>query len=474
MRSEDTTSLRRHERRIIQHLLNNPKAAIWVDPGNGQIMAALTAIDLLRKPLKVGNVLVVSADDSDVHAWGDAIEEHEHLRHLSVVNIDGDPPNRLWEMEQPADIHTIRYRALGWLIDQFLREGDTKFRQIWYWDTVVLSESGCFRQQSNQSWKALFRIVPYLGRMIQLTSPPSVYGLKQIWSQIYLLDGGQRLGATIQEYRHRWFDISEIQRSRWPTLENAEEQIHDALSDIVFEMDEEDHRELPRFVPVTIKVSLSDCDAIKYRQLERKYWTELGGKRISMGDAGNLFWKLSQLANGAIYLDSGGGWVPFHRAKLVSLRNLVQSSLAMYRPVIIFYTLRSDLSLICALLERMRDITYRVYKGEDEEEAWNEGSVPVMIVHPGDDHGLKLKDGGESIVWYGLNPSLELYENALSRLDVGLERRDRSIRINHIVTEGTVDEDVMRSIGGLGAESIIPSMLRRIEERAEEGSLNSE
>ena len=66
----------------------------------------------------------------------------------------------------------------------------------------------------------------------------------------------------------------------------------------------------------------------------------------------------------------------------------------------------------------------------------------VFVSHNSAGHGLNLQHGGELIIWFGLNWSLELYTQANARLIGGHRRKGKAPIIHHIIAEGTYDERV--------------------------------
>jgi SNF2 family DNA or RNA helicase len=64
------------------------------------------------------------------------------------------------------------------------------------------------------------------------------------------------------------------------------------------------------------------------------------------------------------------------------------------------------------------------------------------VIHPASaGHGLNLQAGGSTLVWFGLTWSLELYQQTNARL--WRQGQKDTVVIHHIITKGTIDEDVM-------------------------------
>jgi len=432
--------------------------------GLGKTIATLTALDILRGTFEVGNILVVAPLRVARKVWTDEIRKWDHVRHLHVEKIIGTAEQRTAAMNAPADIHTVNFENLVWLINHYKEKGSTRLKQPWPWDTVVLDEASGFKSKHTQRWKALKRVIRETERFIELTGTPAPNGLVDVWAPVYFLDFGARLGKTLTAYRNRWFAPPGYGRFRWEPFDHSEEQIHDRLKGIALAMRAEDYLDLPPVMPLTVRVEMPDEQRRQYAKMERKFFIELGGKQITAVNRGVLWGKLLQLANGALYTDSKGAWLPFHDAKLEALQELVGASLDTGHPVMIIHNFRSDIERISTLLKRMK-VKHRTLVTENDENAWNAGKIEALSLHPASaGHGLNLHDGGETIIWYGLNPSLELYEQANGRLAGGLRRIGKNVRIHHLVTDNTVDEDVMEMLASKDKtqERLFTALKRRI------------
>lgn len=427
----------------IDHLVENPRAALWKDIGLGKTVTALTAIDIQRQRFDIHRTLVVAPQRIARSVWTREISKWDHLRHLSCIPILGDRSRREKLMETPADIHTISFQNFVWLVDHFKRKGESRMRRPWPWDCVVIDESSGFKNRDTQRWKAMRRIVRETGTFYELTGSPAPNGYLDIWAPLYLLDLGERLGTTLTGYRDRWFSPPEYNRFRWTIREGAEDEINGRIADLVLAMRADDYIDLPEIMSNVIPVKLPAPQAKEYRHMERELWLELDGHDVTAVNRGVLFQKLLQLANGAIYTDKAGHWAHFHNAKLDVLQELVSDSLALARPVMIIHHFRSDYERIQTRMAQM-GVNYRLLKTVKDEDDWNNGKLDALGLHPaGGGHGLNLQDGGETVIWFGLNPSWELYTQANGRLAGGRRRLGKNIRIHHLVTEDTLDVDVM-------------------------------
>lgn len=297
-------------------------------------------------------------------------------------------------------------------------------------------------------------------RVVGLTGTPAPNGLIDLWSQIYLLDGGERLGKTITGYRERYFLPDKRNQHivfTYKLKEGAEEAIYEKLSDICVSMKAEDYLKLPERINNIIPIYLPKKAKDKYDQLERDLLLPLKDSDIVANTAGVLANKLLQMSNGAVY-DENGDVKEIHNAKLKALEDTIEA--ANGKSVLIFYSYKHDLDRIKKHLKR-DDLT--VLDTSEDIKNWNEGKIPIMLAHPASaGHGLNLQAGGNIIIWFGLTWSLELYSQANARLY--RQGQKQNVIIHHLVSKGTMDEDVMKALEGkeVGQEALLNAVKARV------------
>lgn len=445
----DRSDLRPYQERCIQHIKDKPNCALWVDMGLGKTVSTLTAITDLRESFDVDKTLVVAPLRVARKTWDDEIAEWSHLEGLRTAHILGTAGQRLRGLKTDADVHLINRENLVWLRNQFVKGRGKKMRLIrkWPWDTVVLDESSSFKSQTAERWKAIRSLRKLYDRCIELTGTPAPNGYKDLWAQINILDRGQRLGFTETAFKQRWMDAPDRwdPSSTWSMKSFAREQIEDAVRDIVISMDAEDYLDLPPIMNNPVRVTLSAAQMRHYRKMERTFALEIADKRITAVNAGVLAGKLLQLANGAIYYDDKGNFEEFHRGKLDACIEILDQSQG---PVLLAYNYKSDLARMRGEIAKWckrNGKTWRVIKNEIDEDDWNADKIDVALLHPQSaGHGLNLHKGsGETIIWFGMVWSLEFYQQLNARLAGGHRRMGKNIIIHHIITEDTIDEEVL-------------------------------
>jgi len=277
-------------------------------------------------------------------------------------------------------------------------------------------------------------------RLVGLTGTPAPNGYMDLWSEIYLLDRGERLGKTITAYRQEYFYNFQRPGFQLYSIRNgSQELINQKIKDICISMKAKDYLNLKEPLYINVPAVLSKEEMQSYKEMEKEAILELGDETITALSAAAVATKLLQIANGAVY-DNNGTYVNIHDRKLDVLEDLIEG--ANGNPVLVFYNFKHDYSRIMEKFPKARKL-----ETSKDIEDWNKGKVPIMLAHPASTgHGLNLQDGGNHIIWFGLNWSLELYQQANARLH--RQGQTEGVIIHHIITEGTMDDRVLQVLQG--------------------------
>ena len=427
----------KYQKIAINKIFNTSRAGLFLDMGLGKTVITLTAIeDLIYNRFEVEKVLVIAPLRVAEDTWSKESDKWDHLKHLSISKILGTPAQRRKALAKEADIYIVNRENVVWLTNELSSIGDS-----WIFDMVVIDELSSFKSPKAQRFRALKKYITRSKRVVGLTGTPAPNGLIDLWSQIYLLDGGQRLGRTVTGYREKYFDPNQRNATtifNYKPKPEAEEKIRNAISDICISMRAEDWLEMPERIDSIQSVKLSEKEQKAYEQFERDSYYEFLSGEITAASRAALTNKLLQFSNGAVY-DSNGRYIKIHDRKLDALEEIIE--LSNGKPVLCFYSYKHD-------LERIMERFSKAVKLKNSEDitAWNNGDIPLLLAHPaGAGHGLNLQGGGNIIVWFGLTWSLELYQQANARL-YRQGQSENSVIIHHLITEGSVDEKVLNSL----------------------------
>ena len=416
--------------------------AIWADLGLGKSVMAMTIVDELYTTLNAERVLVISTIRNVEATWPQEVHEWKHLDGYAVVPIRGDEQTRLQLMNDPSPIHAINLEMLSWLIKQYPVKKDRKTKELscdWPYDVVILDESGLFRNQASGRFKALRKMRPFINRMIQLTGTPMPKGLENLWSQIFLLDQGERLGRTITAFRQKWFYRNE-NGFGYTARDGAKEEILAKLSDICFTLKTDDYIDVPKMIVNPVLCRLPATALAKYKEFAKESIVEMGNNVLVAKNGGVLFGKLSQLASGAFYTDLAGNWDSFHDSKLNALSDLFAEN---DLPLLVAYNFNSDKA---RLKEKFPDMVFadEIKSSKALVDDWNAGKIQRLAIHPkSGGHGLNMQKGHSAgIIWFSLTPDLELYLQLNGRLE---RSGQKYILINTLlVAEGTIDQRILK------------------------------
>lgn len=424
------------------YIKSHPIAALFLDMGLGKTAITLTAVnDLMLDTFDVSKVLVVAPLRVARDTWPTEVEKWEHLKFLSISVIVGDQKTRIGALNHPALVYVINRETIKWLIEYYEKNG-----LRWDFDMVIIDELSSFKNHQSQRFRFLRKIRPYVKRFVGLTGTPTSNGLMDLWAEIGILDGGERLGRFIGRYREAYFKPGSMNPAtgivfQYVPREGAEEQIYERISDITISMKALDYLDMPECIMNRHEVEMSPQEKKLYDMLAKDLLIPLEDGDIDAANAAALSGKLLQMANGAVY-DENGNARPIHDHKLEALEDLIEA--ANGQSVLIAYWFKHDKKRIEEHLTRLgykpRDI-----KTSEDIKDWNAGNIPVALIHPASaGHGLNIQQGGHILIWFGLTWSLELYQQTNARL--WRQGQKEVVTIYHIITKGTVDEDVMTAL----------------------------
>ena len=423
-----------YQQYAIDYIIRNKESGIFLDMGLGKTVITLTAIEeLMYNSFEVKRVLVVAPLRVARDMWSGECDKWDHLKHIKMSLILGDERERIRAINRNADIYVINRENLAWLIDHYGKS--------FPYDMVVLDELSSFKDPSSKRFRKMKSVRQFVKRIVGLTGTPAPNGLLDLWSQIYLLDRGKRLGKYISAYRNEYF-LPDKRNGQviysYKPRPYAEREIYKKISDICVSMKAIDYIKMPDRVNNFIEVNMSKNEKALYDRLERDTLLPFTDGDIDAVNAAALATKLLQMANGAVY-DENKSVKHIHYKKLEALEELYES--ANGKPVLIFYTYKHDRDRIKALLGK----DARVLDTAQDIIDWSNGDIKAAVAHPASTgHGLNLQAGGSTIIWYGLTWSLELYQQANARL--WRQGQKDTVVVHHIITKDTIDEQVIRVI----------------------------
>ncbi|MBQ3456605.1 MAG: DEAD/DEAH box helicase [Synergistaceae bacterium] len=416
-----------YQKYAVKFIAEHPQSAVLLDCGCGKTVIALTAI----RELGAKKVLVI-CPIRVAQVWADEIQKWEHLRGLKYSIAVGNAEERRAALEREADIHIINRDVISWLVSNVK----------WKWDMVVIDELSSFKNSQTKRFKSLMRVRPYVKRIVGLTGTPSSNGLMDLWSEYRLIDFGQRLGRFIGQYRQKYFQPDKTNGVivySYKPLPGAEKRIYEKIKDITISMRSTELLRMPELISVPYEVKLSAGEREAYNTLKREL---VLGDDITASNAAALSVKLSQMANGAVYDDSGKV-KEIHKRKVDALEDIIEAQCG--KPLLVAYWFKHDLERITERLNGL-GIAWERINSTEAITRWNAGEIPVGLIHPASaGHGINLQAGGNTLVWFGLTWSLELYIQTNARL-WRQGQKSGTVVVMHIITKGTIDEEMLKAL----------------------------
>lgn len=416
----------------IRYIETHPISALLIDMGLGKTSITLTAIrNLLFDSFEVCKVLVIAPLRVAKNTWTDEIKKWEHLSTLTYSLIVGNENERLSALNEKADIYIINRENVDWLVNKSGYKFD--------FDMVVIDELSSFKNHQSKRFKSLMKVRPLVKRIVGLTGTPSSNGLMDLFAEFKILDMGKRLGYFIGQYRNTYFKPDKMNGPivySYKPLPNAENAIYEKISDITVSMKANEYLKMPELLTSNYVVELSNSEKNQYDEMKKSLVLEITDGEITASNAASLSNKLCQLSNGAIY-DDEQNIVEIHDRKLEALEDIIESMNG--KPLLIAYWYRHD-------LERIKSrFSVREIKTSEDISDWNDGKIPVALIHPASArHGLNLQSGGSTLVWFGLTWSLELYQQTNARLY--RQGQKNTVVIQHIIAKGTIDEQILKAL----------------------------
>jgi hypothetical protein len=434
---------RSYQTSALDFLSDRPRAALFMDVGLGKSVTAATYMCTTLAFGKNEKWLVVAPLRVCQTTWAQEFNKWDHICRTKVTHLFGmDPDARTRLVRKPGDITVINVELVPWLVE--LR------KHTWPFDGVVIDESSLFKSPGTQRFKQLRKIVDKVKSVVLMTGSPAAQGLLGLWSQIYLLDKGERLGRTFEAYKQTYF-TSDYLGYKWTPRPGAQEQIEEAIRDLCFTVRAKDNLDLREPILNEMEVVLPPNAMREYLKLEKDMLLRLTeDKTVIAGNAGVLTGKLRQVASGAVHVDETN-WTALHQVKLDALDDLVTE--ASGTPLLVAYHYKFERQLIAQRLGGHVEF----FDGTAAQmRQWRAGEIPVLAMQP--QSGGRGVDGLQGVttqvVWTAPPWSRDLFDQFNGRVlgarQVGTHTETETGVIHIIVAADTVDTvalDVLKDRG---------------------------
>jgi SNF2 family DNA or RNA helicase len=420
-------NLHDYQRKAVKFILEKKRCQLWLDLGMGKSVSTLTAVSDLVDSFEVSRVLVIAPLRVANSVWKQEALRWQHLKHLRVNVVTGSEKQRLQALQSTADVYVINRENVVWLTELYAKR--------WPFDCVVIDEASSFKSNSSQRFKALKKVLPDTSHCVLLTGTPAPNGLLDLWAQVYLVDFGASLGRTMTGYKQRFFE-SDFMGYKFSPKQESYEKIQSLVAPFTLSMSADDYLDMPDRINSVVELSLMGKTQSAYDDFKNELLLEIDGQELDAQSAAVLANKLLQFCNGAIYTDEHKNFVELHSEKLDALEDLVSDN--PNENLLVAYNYKSDLE---RLTKRFPSAVV-LDKNPETIDSWNQGKIKMLLAHPASaGHGLNLQHGGSVIVWFGLNWSLEYYQQFNGRLH--RQGQQKPVRVIHLVIKNCIDERVV-------------------------------
>lgn len=430
-----------YQKKAVNFQCTHANSMMWLDMGLGKTIVTLTSVAHLIKSQFLRSVVIIAPIRVIRLVWRQEAAKWEHTKHLRFSVVAGTRDQRTRALLRPADIYLVNYDVLGWLADTLHTYFISKDRPLPF-NGIVWDEISKMKNSATDRVKSYRRIAEHFDWTTGLTGTPASNGYKDLHGQYLVVDKGQRLGTSKTAFKTRFY--KKVGPYKEVPFDDTEEVIKNLIGDITLEMSAEDYNPLPDLIVNNIEVEMPSDLRTQYEQMEREFFTVLdSGKEIEVFNSAALTNKCLQFSNGAVYPIAGMPlWEPVHDLKLDALEEILDE--AQGSPVLCSYAYRSDAERIMERFKALRPINLTECKSEgsltNAMERWKRGDCQLMIGHPASmGHGIDgLQKNGRTLVWYGLNWSLDLYDQFNAR--VRRQGQGAPVICHRIMTKDTLDQ----------------------------------
>jgi SNF2 family DNA or RNA helicase len=434
MPSLTRSNLHDYQKEIVEKAKEIPNLGLFLPPGLGKTATTLTIIAEQFK----GKTLIIAPKRVAESVWSDEIPKWAHTKDLTIVKVMGSPAQRTAALKSEANIYIINLENVAWLFKDFMVSN--------IFDNLVIDESSRFKDPSTKRFKALKSYLKTFKRKIILTGTPTPQGYADLWSQVGILDLGQRLETSYTKFKAKYMCPAERNYHtnviyKWGLIENADKQIQDKIKDICFSLKAEDYLKLPEVTKVYHRVQMHVHMQEQYDTLRKELVLETGRETITAVSAAALTNKLLQFTSGFLY-NEGKEAVHQHDAKLDYLEDLWDEE----TPTLVFYHFQNTLK---SLKTRFKDI--RVLDDNPQTLVdWRAGKIKMLVAHPqsggiGINLQCNVADTAQ-MVWFDLPWSSENYIQANARIH--RQGQEKPVIIHHLVIDESIDEHVVQVLEG--------------------------
>jgi SNF2 family DNA or RNA helicase len=455
----DTITLHDYQNQTLDFIMRTPKCGLFLELGLGKTLITLLALEDLYYA-ETGHILVVAPKAIAKTTWLMEMKKWNFdMPYKSLIaDEEGKDLSRKKRLTSYAEVVRNPVRTVYFINRELLADlvnnlPEINGQSIWAFQTVVVDEYQSFKSAGSKRFKALKHVSPAVNRLIGLTGTPAPQGIEDLWSELFLMDYGARLGSTLTSFRKTFmlpsFTNARGQVCSWKARPGAEPVVYDRIKDICISI-KNTALNLPAKNEITDYVFLDEKERKIYNTFLKEAVLEFDENTAATAcNSAVLTSKLQQLASGAIYtVDKDdkptGEYKVIHTRKLEMLKYIRENTDDNH---IVAYYFNSDLDMITKYYTE-QGIPFTVYdskKAAEIQQSWDANEVSTLFVHPASaGFGLNLQYAGYRLIWYTLSFNLEHYIQTIGR--VYRQGQLLPTFIHYLLTDKTVDSKVLSSL----------------------------
>lgn len=433
--------LHEYQKKAVNFQCTNPNTMLWLDMGLGKTVVTLTTVAHLIRTSFLKGVLIVAPIRVIRLVWRQEAVKWEHTKHLRFSVVAGTRDQRTRALLRPADVYMINYENLKWMAETLNTYFIKKNKPLPF-NGLIWDEISKMKNSATDRVKSIKGVLPHFDWTTGLTGTPASNGYKDLHGQFLVIDKGQRLGTSKTAFKTRFY--RKVGPYKEMPYEDTETTIKQLIGDITLEMSAADYNPLPDLIVNDLEIDMPEDLRARYELMEREFFLTLdSGAHVEMFNQASLTNKCLQFSNGAMYPVAGMPlWEAVHDFKLDALEDIIDE--AQGSPILCAYAYRSDAERIMKRFEKLRPINLTQCKSESSlnnaMHRWKTGDCQLMIGHPASmGHGIDgLQKNGHIMVWYGLNWSLDLYEQFNAR--IRRQGQGAPVMCHRILMKDTLDK----------------------------------
>lgn len=425
----DAITLRETQRTAFERCKDEKRFGIFFDMNTGKTATMLALIDyLVFETLEIDRILIVAPPSviNKSKVWQKEIVKWKNFNFFDFIELNGTPEERIKK-------HENNKNTIALMSDALITWYEAEYGDFSDFDMIIIDESSRFKSHTSKKFKSIARMINKKQRIYLLSGTPMPNGHADLWSQMYLLDGGERLENNYYRFLNKYaYYVNEY---KFVFLKETKKFLNERVADICMFADGSDI-EMPEKEEHIVMLNWDDEKNKVYTNFKREYVLELEQGDLSVFSITALLNKTLQLANGCVYVDKELNYEIFDDTKLKWVENF---SKTMKQNALVFYLFKFD------KVRLLKIPGAREIKTSQDVDDWNAGKIKLGIISPYSfQYGGNLQYGGSNVIWFGLLWGLENFLQSNRR--VWRYGQKHKVNIYYLLMENTNDFVVYRRL----------------------------